>query len=85
MAGHMGDERVTTQNLEVAAIDLEDNLVLVKGSVPGAKSGWVMITDAVKRPAPEGVPTPMAVKGAANQDEQAQDAPQEEKAEEAGE
>ena len=85
MAGHMGDERVTTQNLEVAAIDLEDNLVLVKGSVPGAKSGWVMITDAVKRPSPEGVPTPMAVKGAANQDEQAQDAPQEEKAEEAGE
>jgi large subunit ribosomal protein L3 len=50
MAGHLGAERVTTQNLKVAAIDLEDNLVLIKGSVPGTEGGWVMITDAVKNP-----------------------------------
>ena len=58
MAGHMGDERVTTQNLEVVAIDEEDNLILVKGAVPGAKSGWVLINDAVKKPLPEDVPLP---------------------------
>lgn len=58
MAGQMGNERVTTQNLKVVAIDEEDNLILVKGAVPGHKSGWVLISDAVKKPAPEGVPTP---------------------------
>ncbi len=58
MAGHMGAERVTTQNLEVVAVDLEDNLILVKGAVPGAKKGWVLVSDAVKKPAPEGVPLP---------------------------
>jgi len=58
MAGHMGAERVTTQNLEIVAIDLEDNLILVKGAVPGAKQGWVLINDAVKKPVPEGVPLP---------------------------
>jgi len=58
MAGQMGNARVTTQNLEVVAIDEEMNLVLVKGAVPGAKSGWVYISDAVKKPLPEGVPMP---------------------------
>lgn len=62
MAGQMGNKRVTTQNLEVAGIDLEDNLILIKGAVPGPKSGWVYITDAVKRPVPEGVPTPLGIK-----------------------
>jgi len=58
MAGHMGAERVTTQNLEIIAVDLEDNLILVKGAVPGSKQGWVLINDAVKKPAPEGIPLP---------------------------
>jgi len=62
MAGHMGDERVTTQNLQIVAVDEEDGLILVKGAVPGAKSGWVLINDAVKRPAPEGVPLPAGIK-----------------------
>lgn len=62
MAGHMGDVRVTTQNLEIAGVDLEDNLILVRGSVPGPKSGWVMITDAVKRAVPKDAPKPMGVK-----------------------
>lgn len=58
MAGHMGDVRVTTQNLTVAKIDLERGLVMVKGAVPGAKGGWILLRDAVKRPMPEGVPLP---------------------------
>lgn len=58
MAGQLGNVRVTTQNLEVVAIDEEMNLILVKGAVPGAKSGWVYVSDAVKKPLPEGVPMP---------------------------
>jgi large subunit ribosomal protein L3 len=61
MAGQMGNERVTTQNLEVVAIDEDDNLILVKGAVPGAKSGWVLISDAVKKPLPENAPLPAAI------------------------
>ena len=62
MAGQMGNERVTTQNLQVVAVDLEDNLVLIKGAVPGANSGWVLINDAVKKPLPEDVPLPAGLK-----------------------
>lgn len=62
MAGQMGNERVTTQNLQVVGVDLEDNLVLIKGAVPGAKSGWVYITDAVKKPAHGEAPLPAGLK-----------------------
>ena len=49
MAGHLGSERVTVQNLEVVRVDAENNLIAVKGAVPGAKGGTVVITDAVKK------------------------------------
>lgn len=62
MAGHMGDVRVTTQNLEVVAVDLEDNLILVKGAVPGSKSGWVLVTDAVKKPLHKDAPKPAGLR-----------------------
>jgi large subunit ribosomal protein L3 len=65
MAGHMGARRVTGQNLEVVAVDAENGRILVKGSVPGSKQGWVLIRDAVKKAAPEGLPFPAAVKGGA--------------------
>jgi len=48
MAGHMGDVRVTTQNLEVVKIDTERNLLLIKGAVPGAKNGQVTVRPSVK-------------------------------------
>lgn len=48
MAGHMGAERVTTQNLEVVRVDQEANLVLVKGAVPGANGGNVILRAAIK-------------------------------------
>ena len=60
MAGHMGATQVTTQNLKVAKIDKERGLVLVRGAVPGSKGAWVLIKDAVKRKAPDGIPTPGA-------------------------
>ncbi len=48
MAGHMGQERVTTQNLKIVRVDAEKNLVLIKGAVPGATGGLVTIRKAVK-------------------------------------
>ena len=48
MAGHMGDERVTTQNLEIVRVDAERNLLLIKGAVPGAPGGDVIVRAAVK-------------------------------------
>ncbi|MEE4294207.1 MAG: 50S ribosomal protein L3 [Xanthomonadales bacterium] len=48
MAGHMGDERVTSQNLEIVRVDSERNIILVKGAVPGAAGGAVMVRPAVK-------------------------------------
>ncbi|MBL71348.1 MAG: 50S ribosomal protein L3 [Rhodobiaceae bacterium] len=58
MAGHMGDSRVTIQNLEVVKTDVTRGLLMVKGAVPGAKGGWILLRDAVKRPLPEGLPYP---------------------------
>jgi large subunit ribosomal protein L3 len=48
MAGHMGNERVTVQNLEVVRVDLDRNLLLIKGSVPGPNKGLVVIRKAIK-------------------------------------
>ena len=61
MAGHMGDERVTTQNLVVAHVDAERGLLMLRGAVPGAVGGFVLVRDAVKRKAPEGIPFPAAL------------------------
>ena len=65
MAGHMGAVRVTTQNIQVVKTDADRGLILVKGSVPGAKGGWVTIKDAVKKPLPSDVPMPAGLKTAA--------------------
>ena len=61
MAGHLGVERVTTQNLEVAGVDAEKGLLLIKGAVPGSKGGYVMIRDAEKRARHADAPFPAAV------------------------
>ena len=60
MAGHLGVERVTTQNLEVAGVDVERNILFIKGAVPGAANGWVMVRDAVKRKRHADAPYPTA-------------------------
>ena len=58
MAGHMGDRRVTTQNLRVVKTDVERGLIMIEGAVPGAKGGWIQIRDAVKKPAHKDVVSP---------------------------
>jgi len=63
MAGHMGDRQVTTLNLRVVKTDVERGLIMVRGAVPGAKGGWVLLRDSVKKALPDDVPLPGAFRG----------------------
>ena len=58
MAGHMGDERVTVQNLKVVSVNADKGLIMVKGGVPGCENSWVYITDAVKKSSSVKLPMP---------------------------
>ncbi|WPB86794.1 50S ribosomal protein L3 [Sediminicoccus rosea] len=60
MAGHLGVERITTQNLVIAGHDAERGLLLIKGAVPGSAGGYVLVRDAVKRARPADAPFPTA-------------------------
>lgn len=64
MAGQLGNKRCTVQNLAIVATDAERGLILVEGAVPGAKGGFVLVRDAVKRALPAEVPLPAALKSA---------------------
>ena len=64
MAGHLGQETVTTLNLTVWRVDVERGLILVKGAVPGTEGSFVKIRDAVKIAAPKDIPTPGAFRKA---------------------
>jgi large subunit ribosomal protein L3 len=61
MAGHLGDERVTVQNLSIVSTDKARGLLLVRGAVPGANGGYVLVSDAKKRKAPKDLPMPAAL------------------------
>ena len=63
MAGQMGNERATTLNLKVVKTDVERGIIMVRGAVPGAKGGWVLLRDAVKKSLPDDVPMPGAFRG----------------------
>ena len=62
MAGHMGATRITTQSLEVMAVDAADDLILVKGAVPGPRGKWLEVTDAVKKGKQKDLPFPAGLK-----------------------
>ncbi|MGH7212349.1 MAG: 50S ribosomal protein L3, partial [Acetobacteraceae bacterium] len=61
MAGHLGVERVTTLNLQVAAVDAERGLLMIRGAVPGSAGGYVLVRDAIKRKRPADAPYPAAL------------------------
>ena len=63
MAGHLGQDRVTTLNLQVAGLDEARNLVLVRGAVPGSKGSYVLLRDAIKKARPADAAYPAALKG----------------------
>ncbi|WOC17145.1 50S ribosomal protein L3 [Pseudochrobactrum sp. MP213Fo] len=65
MAGHMGQTRVTTQNIEVVSTDLDRGLILVRGAVPGSKGAWIYVRDAVKVSLPDTAPKPAGLRQAA--------------------
>ncbi len=64
MAGHMGAVRTTTQNLQVVRTDADRGLIMIKGAVPGSAGGWVTVKDAVKKPVPDSVIRPAALRSA---------------------
>jgi large subunit ribosomal protein L3 len=68
MAGHLGDERITTQNLKIVSVDAERGLIMIRGSVPGANGGYVLVRDAKKRAAPKDLPFPAAIRAGAAAD-----------------
>jgi large subunit ribosomal protein L3 len=75
MAGHLGSEHVTTQNLQVFRVDAERGLIMIKGAVPGAEGSWVRVQDAIKRPTAD-APRPGAFRTAADRaNAQGADAP----------
>ncbi|MBE7186347.1 MAG: 50S ribosomal protein L3, partial [Methylobacterium mesophilicum] len=65
MAGHMGQVRVTTQNLEVVRTDADKGLLLIRGAIPGSKGGWIEVRDAVKVAPHKDAPKPAALRAAA--------------------
>ena len=65
MAGHMGQTRVTTQNLEIVSTDEDRGLLLIKGAVPGSKGTWVTVRDAIKAALPKDAPVPAGIRAAA--------------------
>jgi len=86
MAGHMGSVRQTIQNLKVVATDGERGLIMIKGALPGAKGGFVLVRDAVKRAIPDGIPFPTAssAEDTPAEETEVQDAPAEDMPVEAG-
>jgi large subunit ribosomal protein L3 len=62
MAGHLGQEVVTTQNLTVFRVDAERGLIMIKGAVPGHEGTWVKIRDSIKKARPADAPFPGGVK-----------------------
>ena len=62
MAGHMGAVRVATQNLQVVKTDSDRGLIMIKGAVPGPKGSWVTVKDAVKKPVPDNLVLPAALR-----------------------
>ena len=78
MAGHLGQETVTTLNVTVWKVDVERGLILVKGAVPGSEGSYVKVRDAIKKAAPADLPRPGAFRKAGEATAAAAETPAEE-------
>ena len=78
MAGHLGQETVTTLNVTVWKVDVERGLILVKGAVPGSEGSYVKVRDAIKKAAPADLPRPGAFRKAGEAPAAAAETPAEE-------
>ncbi len=74
MAGQMGNKQATALNLRVVKTDVERGLIMVRGAVPGAKGGWILLRDAVKKALPDDVPLPGSFRGGEKPKAEAKDA-----------
>ena len=74
MAGHMGAERVTAENLLVVRTDDAEGLLMVRGAVPGARNGWVLVKDAAKHPRPDEAPYPAGLRPNKTEEDKAAEA-----------
>ncbi|RUY34008.1 50S ribosomal protein L3, partial [Mesorhizobium sp. M7A.F.Ca.US.001.04.1.1] len=81
MAGHMGDTRVTTQNVEIVSTDADRGLILIRGAVPGSKGAWILVRDAAKVALPANAPKPAAIRAVAAESGAKNEAPATEGAE----
>jgi large subunit ribosomal protein L3 len=81
MAGHMGDTRVTTQNVEIVSTDADRGLILIRGAVPGSKGAWILVRDAAKVALPANAPKPAAIRAVAAESGAKNEAPAAEGAE----
>ena len=72
MPGHLGQERVTTLNVEIAGVDVERGLLMVRGAVPGAKNSYILVRDAIKKKRHADAPFPAAIRGTAGHAEAAE-------------
>jgi large subunit ribosomal protein L3 len=75
MAGHLGQVRVTTQNILVVSTDADRGLIFLRGAVPGPNGAYVLVSDAVKRKSPKDLPFPAALRSAAKADAPVAEAP----------
>ena len=80
MAGHMGAATVTIQSLKIVGTDTEDGLIIVEGSVPGSKGGYVLLTDSEKKKLPKDLPLPAALLSGKSEAPKAEEAPAQEAA-----
>lgn len=75
MAGQYGDVRVTTQNLEIIGTDVATGVILVNGSIPGSKGGYVLVSDASKKALAPSAPYPASIKGGKASADKVEEAP----------
>ncbi len=75
MAGHMGTNRITQQNLQIVQVDAEQGIIMIKGAIPGAENGYLLVKDAIKKGSHPDAPYPAGVRQTAQTEAPVNEAP----------